>query len=228
MADLDVLGRIELPATIWANVVSCPWPWVCAESDTTALPLGITRRSAPSFIDSPRMSMCLRGPAPTPSVKNDTPMPISSPRERFSACSRRRSSGRQTRTFLHVDDLVAGLLGVMDKGRTCDVYNIGGSRQITIADLVRVAEQATGLNAEVVYTDHFIDDHQGRCPDTSKVEALGWQQTIPLAEGVRRSYRDMLAALSAETTEDTGDELRDSAAVLTTTWKPALVKAAAV
>ena len=36
--------------------------------------------------------MCLRGPAPTPSVKKATPMPISSPRARFSACSRRSSS----------------------------------------------------------------------------------------------------------------------------------------
>ena len=36
--------------------------------------------------------MCLRGPAPTASVKNDTPMPISSPRSRFAACSRRNSS----------------------------------------------------------------------------------------------------------------------------------------
>ena len=38
------------------------------------------------------MSMCLRGPAPTVSVKNETPMPISSPLARFSACSLRSSS----------------------------------------------------------------------------------------------------------------------------------------
>jgi len=36
--------------------------------------------------------MCLRGPAPTVSVKNDSPIPMSSPFARFSACSRRRSS----------------------------------------------------------------------------------------------------------------------------------------
>ena len=36
--------------------------------------------------------MCLRGPAPTASVKKLIPMPISSPRSRFSACSLRRSS----------------------------------------------------------------------------------------------------------------------------------------
>ena len=38
------------------------------------------------------MSMCLRGPAPTPSVKKLIPIPISSPRSRFSRCSRRSSS----------------------------------------------------------------------------------------------------------------------------------------
>ncbi len=36
--------------------------------------------------------MCLRGPAPTPSVKKETPMPISSPRSRLDACSARSSS----------------------------------------------------------------------------------------------------------------------------------------
>ena len=78
--------------TIWANVVSWPWPWVWTESRTTALPVGCTRTSAPSAMPRPRMSMCLRGPAPTVSVKKLSPMPISSPRSRFSACSRRSSS----------------------------------------------------------------------------------------------------------------------------------------
>ena len=59
---------------------------------TTALPVGCTRSSQPSAMPRPRMSMSLRGPAPTASVKNATPMPISSPRSRFSACSRRSSS----------------------------------------------------------------------------------------------------------------------------------------
>ena len=85
-------GMPSSSATICANVVSWPWPWVCTDSRTTALPVGCTRTSAPSAMPSPTMSMCLRGPAPTVSVKNETPMPISSPRARFSACSRRSSS----------------------------------------------------------------------------------------------------------------------------------------
>jgi hypothetical protein len=79
-------------ATIWANVVSWPWPCDCTLMRSTALPVGRMLSCASSFIPSPAMSMCLRGPAPTPSVKNDRPMPIISPRSRFSACSRRSSS----------------------------------------------------------------------------------------------------------------------------------------
>ena len=79
-------------ATICANVVSWPCPWLMQDSRTTALPVGCTRSSHASAMPRPRMSMSLRGPAPTASVKNATPMPISSPRSRFSACSRRSSS----------------------------------------------------------------------------------------------------------------------------------------
>ncbi len=59
---------------------------------TTALPEACTRRSQPSAMPCPRTSMCFFGPAPTTSVKKETPMPISSPRSRFSACSLRSSS----------------------------------------------------------------------------------------------------------------------------------------
>ena len=41
------------PTTIWAKVVSWPWPWVCTESRTTALPVGCTRSSAPSAMPRP-------------------------------------------------------------------------------------------------------------------------------------------------------------------------------
>ena len=79
--------------TIWANVVSWPWPWVCTDSRIWALPVGWMRSSQPSAMPSPRMSMCLRGPAPTPSVKNDeADAHVARRAARFSACSRRRSS----------------------------------------------------------------------------------------------------------------------------------------
>ena len=85
-------GMPSSSATIWAKVVMCPWPWVCTPSFSTALPVGCTRSSAESNMRSPAMSYSAPLPAPTTSVKLATPMPMSSPRARFSACSRRSSS----------------------------------------------------------------------------------------------------------------------------------------
>jgi hypothetical protein len=91
--DLDVLGRdAELLGHDLGERRLVALPWVLTEMPSTALPVGCTRSSAPSAMPRPAMSMCLRGPAPTVSLKNDSPMPISSPRARFSACSARSAS----------------------------------------------------------------------------------------------------------------------------------------
>lgn len=105
--------------------------------------------------------------------------------------------GAQTRTFLHVDDLVGGLLTVMERGVSAEVYNIGGADQITICELFELVRAVTGLSGSAVFEKHFTADHHGRWPDTVKIQALGWRQRISLADGVRRSYRDFLAATEA-------------------------------
>ena len=78
--------------TIWAKVVSWPWPWVCAPILRTALPVGCTRSSAESNILMPRMSYSRLLPAPSGSVIVEIPMPSSRPCLRASACSTRKSS----------------------------------------------------------------------------------------------------------------------------------------
>ncbi len=78
-------------ATIWAKVVSWPWPWVFTPILRIALPVGWIRSSAESNIRSPAMSYSVPCPAPTTSVKLAMPMPISSPRWNRSFCSRRSS-----------------------------------------------------------------------------------------------------------------------------------------
>ncbi|MGX5802951.1 NAD-dependent epimerase/dehydratase family protein [Bradyrhizobium sp. Arg314] len=103
--------------------------------------------------------------------------------------------GTQTRTFLHVDDLVNGLLTVVEKGNSGEVYNVGGDEQITVRDLFSAVKKATGLSGEAAFRDHFIEDHRGRWPDTTKLRALGWRPNIPLEAGIRQSYQDLLASM---------------------------------
>lgn len=103
--------------------------------------------------------------------------------------------GSQTRTFLHVNDLVKGLLAVMERGGDGEVYNVGGNKQITIKALFDCVREATGLSGTAFFQEHFIADHRGRCPDTTKVEALGWQQSVTLDEGLREMYAEFLSLL---------------------------------
>jgi len=103
--------------------------------------------------------------------------------------------GSQTRTFLHVNDLVAGLQTVMERGTNGEVYNIGGSKQITIKALFDAVKKATGLSGTAAFQDHFISDHRGRWPDTSKVEKLGWRQKVSLDQGLREIHAEFLSTM---------------------------------
>lgn len=99
--------------------------------------------------------------------------------------------GSQTRSFLHVDDLIDGLFLALDRGQSGDVFNIGSSDERTICSLHAEAEDALGKRIAVARRPHFIRDHLRRCPDTSRIAALGWRARISLREGLRRSYRDL-------------------------------------
>ncbi|SDA86057.1 NAD-dependent epimerase/dehydratase family protein [Mesorhizobium qingshengii] len=121
--------------------------------------------------------------------------------------------GSQTRTFLHVDDLVRGLLTVMEKGESAEVYNIGGATQITIRELFQLVKTATGLLGKAVFEKHFIADHRGRWPDTTKIQALGWRQQVALADGIRQSHRDLLASIEARRVTNNAPQVKRPALV---------------
>lgn len=95
-------------------------------------------------------------------------------------------NGRQTRTYLYIDALLAGLMAVMANGGRGEAYNIGGEEQISIMELVELIDGLTPLTVEVEHKPHFIEDHAGRLPMTTKVRKLGWQPSVDTREGVRR------------------------------------------
>jgi nucleoside-diphosphate-sugar epimerase len=94
--------------------------------------------------------------------------------------------GKQTRTYLYVDDLISALQIVMARGRSGGVYNIGGEQQHSIVELIEIIRSLTPAPVKVQYRPHFIEDHSGRQPMTSKVKELGWQPRVDIATGLRR------------------------------------------
>jgi UDP-glucuronate decarboxylase len=105
--------------------------------------------------------------------------------------------GSQTRSFCYVDDLVAGLLALMDSDCLQPV-NLGNPTELTVKEL---AERIIGrLNPQltVQHQPLPVDDPRQRRPDISRAQReLGWMPQVPLEEGLSR----MVAAL--QTTEAT-------------------------
>jgi UDP-glucuronate decarboxylase len=98
--------------------------------------------------------------------------------------------GERTRAFCYVDDLVRGLLAVMESPNAKgEVINLGNPDERTIRNLGEVILRATDRDLPFVETPTAVgDDPNRRCPDITKARTLvGWEPTVPLDEGLRRT-----------------------------------------
>ena len=95
--------------------------------------------------------------------------------------------GDQTRSFCFVDDLVEGLIRLMDVPSAPDPVNLGNPEEVSVADLAArvVREVGTG---EIVHRPLPVDDPTCRRPDIRRArELLGWAPTVALTDGLRRT-----------------------------------------
>ena len=108
--------------------------------------------------------------------------------------------GSQTRSFCYVDDLVAGIVRVLERGDHMP-YNLGNPVEFTILELIQEIEALLGAQ-NVVHKPLPVDDPTRRKPDISRaIEDLDWSPTVPLREGLQRTveaFRRRLAAGSLD------------------------------
>ena len=98
--------------------------------------------------------------------------------------------GTQSRVFCHVDDAVAAIASMAKTGATIgNVYNVGGTGEVTIKQLAEQVLAVTGSNSPITYTAYSaaypagFEDIQRRVPDISKVKsAIGWAPTKDLKQ----------------------------------------------
>ncbi|MCW6537288.1 NAD-dependent epimerase/dehydratase family protein [Sphingomonas lycopersici] len=98
-----------------------------------------------------------------------------------------QGDGRETRAFCYVDDVVDGILTMYQHGSHREVYHIGNQEMVSIADLVHLVADYFERDFELVTGELAIGGTRVRCPDISKMAALGYQPSVALAEGVRRT-----------------------------------------
>ena len=98
-------------------------------------------------------------------------------------------SGNQTRSFCYVDDLIEGMIRVMNSrdGFTGPV-NIGNPGEFTIKELAEMVIKLTKSSSKLAYKPLPQDDPTQRKPDISLAQKeLNWEPTIPLEEGLKRT-----------------------------------------
>ena len=97
--------------------------------------------------------------------------------------------GRQTRSFCYRDDLVEGLIRMMNAPDDfCGPVNLGNPEEFTIRQLADIVIELTGAGSKLVARPLPADDPTQRRPDiTLAQQRLGWQPTVPLRQGLAKT-----------------------------------------
>lgn len=104
--------------------------------------------------------------------------------------------GSQTRSFCYVDDLIEGLVRLMESNYQ-EPINLGNPNEHTVMELAEAVSMAIGAEVKTVYKPLPVDDPKQRCPDISRAkETIGWTPSTSLEDGLKTSVEWFKAALS--------------------------------
>lgn len=96
--------------------------------------------------------------------------------------------GEQTRSFCYVDDMIAGIIRLMNTEDFFKPINIGNPGEFTIRQLAEKIIQLTGSQSKIIYQDLPADDPQQRQPDITLARSiLKWKPTISLDQGLEKT-----------------------------------------
>src|SRR5690349_13614932 len=99
--------------------------------------------------------------------------------------------GEQTRSFCYVDDLIEGLIRLMNTDGLNDPINLGNPSEFTIKQLAQEVIRICGSESGLTHLPLPADDPRQRKPNITKAETLlGWKPTIPLHEGLEKTVAD--------------------------------------
>jgi UDP-glucuronate decarboxylase len=105
--------------------------------------------------------------------------------------------GRQTRSFCYVDDLVEGLIRMMDQNQAMGPVNLGNPVETSMLELAQAVLRLTGSTSQLKFMPLPQDDPKKRCPDITRAKKLlDWSPRIALEAGLTKTidyYRSLLA-----------------------------------
>jgi GDP-L-fucose synthase len=97
-------------------------------------------------------------------------------------------SGTPRREFLHVDDLAAACVFLLEKYDTPEIVNVGCGEDISIRELAELICDVVGFQGALTWDTTKPDGTPRKLLDVSKLHDLGWRHSIGLREGIARTY----------------------------------------
>ena len=98
-------------------------------------------------------------------------------------------TGKAMREFMHVDDLAAAMVFLMQKPTQYDVVNIGSGEEKSIAELTQVLAAITGFKGRIVYDSSKPDGTPRKLLDSSRLHGMGWKPRLSLRDGLAGTYQ---------------------------------------
>ncbi len=95
-----------------------------------------------------------------------------------------QGSGLETRSFVYIDDFTDGLMRVFEKGRHRNIYHIGSAEEVSIRDAARLVARYFGRRIRIIPGRRLAGSTPRRCPDISKLKALGFKPKTMLKDGL--------------------------------------------
>ncbi|MGY6162448.1 GDP-L-fucose synthase family protein [Paraburkholderia strydomiana] len=109
-------------------------------------------------------------------------------------------SGTPRREFLHVDDLAAATLFVLENNVTEGLFNVGVGEDLSIRELAECICKVVGFEGELVFDASKPDGTPRKLLDVSRLGKMGWRSTIGLEQGIASTYRDFVESYTGSAT----------------------------
>ena len=97
-------------------------------------------------------------------------------------------SGTPLREFLHVDDLAAACLFLMQNYNEELFVNVGFGEDVSIRELANLVKEAVGFEGELVFNTEKPDGTPRKLMDSTRINAMGWKAKITLQAGIKTTY----------------------------------------
>jgi GDP-L-fucose synthase len=108
-------------------------------------------------------------------------------------------TGSPRREFLHVDDLAAGCLHLMESNDPPDWINLGCGHDVSIRELAELVKTTVDYQGNLSFDTSKPDGTPRKLLDVARMNALGWKAQIPLPTGLAEAYSDFRTSLESHT-----------------------------